>query len=435
MPTTTFTIEEKYTYLDGLRDYHQSEALPGANPIAQNNPQVGPYKLVTESLSGSAFASPRAASSQTWLYRVSASLNRGKYVPYSSELTSAGEKEGPLIYDPNYLTWKDFGMEPGYDWVTSQKVICQSGDIAIKTGLAYSVYAATKHMPPNSAFLSSDGDYLIVPQSGALDIHTEFGNILLRPCEIAVIPRGVKYQVNLVGGPARGYICELFHGHYQLPELGTLGSSGLANPRDFQVPKAIFDGTVSDGVATCEAVDWTVIRKFNGKLFSCTQGQTPFDVAAWHGTYYPYKYDLGRFNVIGSLLYDHPDPSIFTVLTAPSYREPGTALVDFAVFPPRWQVMEDTYWLPPFHMNTMSEFIGMIMKEADPSGDLVFKPFGAMMTRPMTPHGSTKKEHEEERTKEFKPKKIATEPFLAFLFESEVMMGITEAGLKNVESM
>lgn len=257
---------------------------------------------------------------------------------------------------------------------------------------------------------------------------------LHRPCEIAVIPRGIKYRVNLVDGPARGYICELFHGHFHLPELGPLGTSALVNPRDFQVPTAVFDGTDSDGVATCEAAEWTLINKFNGKLFSCTRGQTPFDVAAWHGTYYPYKYDLGRFNVVGSLLYDHPDPCIFTVLTAPSYREPGTALIDFAVFPPRWQVMENTYWLPPFHLNTMSEFVGMIMKEADPSGDLVFKPFGGMMTGPMTPHGSTKKEHEEERMKEFKPKKVATEPFLAFLFESELMMGLTEAGLENVES-
>ena len=249
-----------------------------------------------------------------------------------------------------------------------------------------------------------------------------------------MIPRGIKYRVNLIAGPARGYICELYNGHYQLPELGLLGTSALANSRDFQVPTACFDGTVSDGVAICEAANWTVINKINGKLFSCSRSQSPFDVAAWHGTYYPYKYDLGRFNVIGSLLYDHPDPSVFTVLTAPSYRQPGTALVDFAVFPPRWQVMEDTYWRPPFHLNTMSEFVGMIMKEEDPSGNLVFKPFGAMMTGPMTPHGSTRKEHEEETTKEFKPKKIATEPFLAFMFESEHMMGITEAGLEHVES-
>jgi homogentisate 1,2-dioxygenase len=159
---------------------NRSESLPGANPVAQNSPQVGPYKLLTECISGSAFASPRAASSQTWLYRVSATLNRGKYVPYPSQLTSAAENAGPRTYDPNYLIWKDFGMEPVRDWVTSQKVLCQSGEITTKTGLAYLVYAATEDMPPNSAFFSSDGDYLIVPQSGVLDIHTELGNILLR---------------------------------------------------------------------------------------------------------------------------------------------------------------------------------------------------------------------------------------------------------------
>jgi homogentisate 1,2-dioxygenase len=251
-----------------------------------------------------------------------------------------------------------------------------------------------------------------------------------RPNEIAVIPRGVKYRVDLPAGSARGYICEIYQGHYQLPELGPIGSTGLANARDFQIPKAVFDGTVKDGVAACAPAEWTVINKYNGELFSCIQNHTPFDIAGWHGTCYPYKYDLGRFSPLGSILYDHPDPSIFTVLTVPSRREPLTAIVEFCIFPPRWQVMENTYWLPPYHLNTMSEFIGIVNKQADPSQDLVFKPFGAMLTGSMVPHGSDKKDHEAERNKEFKPSKMATEPVMAFLLESDAMMAVSEWGLK-----
>jgi homogentisate 1,2-dioxygenase len=247
-----------------------------------------------------------------------------------------------------------------------------------------------------------------------------------------MIPRGLKYRVTLPAGSARGYICELRQGHFRLPELGTIGTSGLANARDFQIPVAVFDGTITEGVASCPAAEWTIIRKYNDSLFSCTRNQTPFDVAAWHGSYYPYKYDLGRFSVLGSLLYDHPDPSIFTVLSAPSFREPGTAVVEFCIFPPRWQVMENTYWLPPYHMNTMSEFIGIIMKDPEPNPNTVFKPFGGMLTGAMTPHGSDKKEHDAERAKAFKPAKVATEPVMAFLLESASIPGVAEWASKIV---
>jgi len=232
--------------------------------------------------------------------------------------------------------------------------------------------------------------------------------------------------VTLPSGPARGYICELYQGHFQLPELGPIGSCSLANARDFQTPVASFEGKVADGVACCDSADWMVVTKYNGKLFSCTQDHSPFDIAAWHGTYYPYKYDLGRFSVVGSILYDHPDPSIFTVLTAPSHREPGTAVVDFAIFPPRWLMMEDTYWPPYFHRNTMSEFAGVILKVPDQSGDVKFKPFGASMNSAMVAHGMDKKTHEDARKNELKPTKAGTEPFMIFLFESEAMMGVSD---------
>lgn len=310
-------------------------------------------------------------------------------------------------------------------------MIAKSGNPRKKEGLAYLMYAASESMAPNTVFYSSDGDYLVIPQAGTLDIQTELGNLLVLQNEIVVIPRGIRYRVDVVGGSARGYICELYQGHFQLPELGPIGSCSLANARDFQIPIAQFSGSTSNGIASCEKENWTIVTKFAGKLFSCTQDHTPFDIAAWHGTYYPYKYDLGRFSVIGSILYDHPDPSIFTVLTAPSHREPGTAVCDFAIFSPRWLVMEDTYRPPYYHRNSMSEFAGVIINSQDEEsvwnkgGGDGFKPFGATLNGAMVPHGMDKKTHEEARKSDLKPEKAGMEGFMIFLFESERMMGVS----------
>lgn len=236
---------------------------------------------------------------------------------------------------PNQLRWNPFDFDENQDFVRGLHLVAGAGDPAMKTGLAIHVFAAGKDMR-KEAFYSADGDFLIVAQHGTLDIQTELGRLLVRANEIAVIPRGIRYRVTLPDGLVRGYICELFQGHYQLPELGPIGSNGLANARDFQIPTANFDEDSSD---------WVLTAKFNNKIFSSSQKHTPFDVVAWHGNYYPYKYDLGRFNTIGSISYDHPDPSIFTVLTGPSDR-PGTAVADFVIFPPRWLVAEDTFRPP-----------------------------------------------------------------------------------------
>jgi homogentisate 1,2-dioxygenase len=335
-----------------------------------------------------------------------------------------------LNLSPNAFRWNSFSPDHDGDWISSQKLVAQSGDPSRKSGLAYLIYAASKDMAPNTAFFSSDGDYLIVPQAGTLDIQTELGNLLVRPNEIAIIPRGFKYRVTLPEGTARGYICELFEGHFQLPELGPIGSCSLANARDFQIPTARFDGSVENGIAHTRNAgnDWLIVTKFAGKFFRCKQDQTPFDIAAWHGTYYPYKYDLGRYSVLGSVLYDHPDPSIFTVLTAPS-SVPGTAIIDFAIFPPRWLVMEDTYWPPYYHRNTMSEFAGAIVTNQDPdfffNKGLDFMPFGAAFNSTVVPHGMDKNTHEHARSAELKPEKVGMEGFMVFLFESEAAMGVT----------
>ena len=286
--------------------------------------------------------------------------------------------------------WPNFPTSSDASWL-SQSLLARTGDPATKSGLAIWLFSISKSMAQCTAFSSLDGDSLIIPQAGALDITTEFGKLLVRQNEICVIPRGIRYHIKLPAGPCRGYICELFQGHFRLPELGPIGSTGLANVRDFQVPTAFFDGQIKNDVAVANDTGYTIISRQAGKLWSCTQDHTPFDVAAWHGTNYPFKYDLAKYCVLGNMLFDEHDPSLYTVLTVPSHREPGTAVVDFAIIPPRWMVSEDTFWLPYYHRNTMSEFYGPIVNSQDSkhpfNGGQDFKPFGAGLNGPMVTHG------------------------------------------------
>jgi homogentisate 1,2-dioxygenase len=180
----------------------------------------------------------------------------------------------------------------------------------------------------NRAFVNSDGDFLIVPQQGALDIQTEFGPLYVQPGEICVIQRGQRFKVS-VEGPTRGYLLEIWGSNFELPELGPLGSNGMANARDFLHPKAKYNVTQND--------PWEIVYKLGGQFFKSTQNHCPFDVIAWHGNYVPYKYDLTKFINVGSISVDHIDPSIFCVLTAKS-RDPQAPLLDFLIFSPRWLV-------------------------------------------------------------------------------------------------
>ena len=282
-------------------------------------------------------------------------------------------------------------------------------------------------MEEQSAFYSADGDFLIVVQHGVLDILTEFGPILVRPNEICVIPRGIRYRVSLPNGPVRGYILELYEGHFTLPERGPIGSSCLANPRDFLIPQAAFKDDHS-GTNT-----YTILNKFAGRLYAAKQTHTPFDVVAWHGSYYPYKYDLGRFCTIGSISYDHPDPSIFTVLSAPS-DHPGTAVADFVIFPPRWLVQEDTFRPPWYHRNTMSEFMGLIHGQYDAKTGGGFQPAGASLHNVMSAHGPDMDTFEKASSAELKPMKVG-EDSMAFMFESSLMVGVTQWGLESCQKV
>lgn len=425
MPVTNFGFEEKYVYLNGMASYHETEALPGALPVGMNSPQRPPYGLYAEKFSGTAFTAPRHENQQSWLYRILPAAAHGVWEELPSEAYNASSLSGSDVRQiPNQLRWDPFDFDEAKDWIRGLHLVAEAGDPVMKSGLAILVFAAGKDMSPTESFYSADGDMLIVPQHGVLDITTEFGNILVRANEICVIPRGVRHRVTLPNGPVRGYILELYQGHFQLPELGPIGSNGLANARDFQVPISRYDK---------DERKWTTISKFNKKFFAMTQNHTPFDVVAWHGTYYPYKYDLGRFNTIGSISFDHPDPSIFTVLTGPSHQ-PGTSIADFVIFPPRWLVQEDTFRPPWYHRNTMSEFMGLISGDYDAKTGGGFRPAGASLHNIMSAHGPDALSHQDASSNELHPHKVGTGS-MAFMFESCLMVGVSAWGLKHCKKV
>lgn len=408
-----------------LTEHNRSEAVRGALPIGANSPQKCPYGTYAEKLSGTAFTAPRGENQQTWLYRVLPSASHLDFTPY--ETGGGGLKhETGLHTIPNQLRWDPFELDEASDWLSGLKLVGGAGDSKMKSGLGIFIFAAGRSMPEKTAFYSSDGDFLVVLQHGALDIQTELGDILVQPNEIVVIPRGIKYRITLPHGPVRGYILELYQGHFKLPDLGPIGSNCLANPRDFQIPHARFD---RDYAADSK---WTIVNKFDGALFSAEQGHTPFDVVAWHGNYYPYKYDLGRFSVIGSTSFDHPDPSIYTVLTAPSAHV-GTAVADFVIFPPRWLVQEDTFRPPWYHRNTMSEFMGLISGDYDAKAG-GFKPAGASLHNVMSAHGPDVESFEKASNAVLQPQKVG-EGSMAFMFESSLMISVTEWGLRTCQKV
>ncbi|KAL2257059.1 hypothetical protein VTK26DRAFT_722 [Humicola hyalothermophila] len=439
MPVTKFDIAEKYQYQNGFDSYLESEAVPHALPVGQNSPQKPPLGLYAEKLSGTAFTAPRAENKQTWLYRILPACAHPPFEPLAppnESLGLGGEPFRKLHHIPNQLRWDPFDHEEDSDFVQGLHLVAGAGDPTMKQGLAVYVYAAGRSMAETEAFYSADGELLIVPQEGALDIRTELGWLLVRPMEICVIPRGVRYQVRLVGGkPARGYALELFKGRFVLPELGPIGSNGLANARDFQAPVASFDEDCGATAFDESAREYTVVGKFNNALFRTVQRHTPFDVVAWHGNYYPYKYDLGRFNTMGTVSFDHPDPSIFTVLSAPS-DHPGTSIADFVIFPPRWLVGEDTFRPPWYHRNTMSEFMGLIRGgyDAKKGGKGGFVPGGASLHNVMSGHGPDVDSYEAARNAELKPAKVG-EGSCAFMFESCLMVGVTDWGLKTCQKV
>lgn len=348
-------------YIDGFGSHVCTEALPEALPVGQNSPQVCPYGLYAEQLSGSPFTAPRAKNLRSWLYRIRPSVCHAPYKP--SDKQSIHEAVESLVVTPNQLRWDPVELPSPdaaqIDFVDGLQLVCSAGDPSMKEGMSIYNYAVNASMK-NRAFYNSDGDFLIVPQIGTLYIKTEMGKMKVEPCEICVIQRGIKFTVEVTES-SRGYIAELFKGHLELPGLGPIGANGLANPRDFQSPVAFFEDI--DGLDTSNG-GYTIVNKYMNKFFHTPTDHSPFDVVAWHGNYGPYKYDLRKFNCINSVTYDHPDPSIYTVLTCPT-DEPGTAVIDFVIFPPRWMVAEHTFRPPWYHRNCMSEYMGMIYGKYD----------------------------------------------------------------------
>jgi len=402
-------------YQSGFGNEFATEAVAGALPQGQNSPQRAPLGLYAEQLSGTAFTAPRAQNRRSWLYRIRPS---SQHPPFARMLNSRiiSDFHAMPPTPPNQLRWDPLPLPTvPTDFVDGLVTMAGNGSAETMNGCAIHVYAANASM--QRCFYSADGELLIVPQQGRLSLATELGVIELEPQEIAVIPRGVRFRVGLPDGQARGYVCENFGTAFRLPDMGPIGSNGLANARDFLTPHAAYE----DSDAPCE-----LVAKFGGHLWRTELTHSPLDVVAWHGNYAPYKYDLRRFNTIGSISYDHPDPSIFLVLQAPS-ENPLFGNIDFAIFPPRWLAAENTFRPPWFHRNVASEFMGLIhgVYDAKAAG---FVPGGASLHNCMSGHGPDAQTFDKASSSDTStPVKVGDT--MAFMFETRTIIRPTPFAL------
>ncbi|MEV5596817.1 homogentisate 1,2-dioxygenase [Streptomyces sp. NPDC052496] len=413
---------EGLAYSAGFGNEHSSEAVTGALPVGRNSPQRAPLGLYAEQLSGSAFTEPRAHNRRTWLYRVRPSAAH----PAFERVANGALRGAPFTEtepDPNRLRWNPLPA-PGAptDFLAGLWTLGGNGDATQRTGMAIHLYHANTSME-RRVFSDADGELLIVPEHGGLLIRTELGLLRAEPGHVALIPRGVRFRVELLDITARGYVCENYGQPFQLPDLGPIGANGLANARDFLAPAAAYEDAEGP---------YEVVNKFCGNLWKATYDHSPLDVVAWHGNHVPYVYDLRRFNVIGSISYDHPDPSIFTVLTSPS-DTPGLAGVDFVVFAPRWLVGEDTFRPPYFHRNVMSEYMGLVEGAYDAKAE-GFVPGGGSLHNMMSAHGPDRETFDRASAAELKPQKI--DDGLAFMFETRWPVTLTAqaAGADHLQS-
>jgi homogentisate 1,2-dioxygenase len=409
---TTMVASTTVNYQSGFGNSFESEALPGALPVGRNSPQRCAYGLYAEQLSGSPFTAPRASNERSWLYRIRPTVGHlGRFEKVDAGLwrtapcTETEIPIAPLRWDPVPIPNDEQTFVAGVRTVTT------AGDAAAQTGMAASIYLITRSMQ-DEYFWNADAEMLFVPQHGPQRWWTEFGIIDAAPGEIVVIPRGVKLRLELADGPARGYLCENYGGSFTLPERGPIGANCLANQRDFLAPVAAYEDRETPSRL------WV---KWGGSLWRAEIGHSPLDVVAWHGNYAPYKYDLRRFSPVGPLLFDHADPSIFTTLTSPS-EAAGTANIDFVIFPERWLVAENTFRPPWYHMNIMSEFMGLLYGryDAKPEG---FVPGGFSLHNCMLPHGPDAEAFERASTAALEPHKLAGT--MAFMFETRLPQRVT----------
>lgn len=409
-------------YMPGFGNDFETEALPGALPYGQNSPQKCAYGLYAEQLSGSPFTAPRGANERSWLYRIQPSVKHsGKFSPVENPFWKTAPHFEDDAWAIDQLRWSPpkAPTEPT-TFVTGIRTMTIAGDVNTQGGMAASFFFINTSME-DEYFYNADAEMLVVPQEGKIRFFTEFGKIDLEPAEICIIPRGMKFKVELLGGPARGYLCENYGAKFTLPNRGPIGANCLANPRDFKTPVAAFEDKTGKFPLT---VKWC------GRFFQTIIDQSPLDVVAWHGNYAPYKYDLRTFAPVGALLFDHPDPSIFTVLTAPSGEE-GTANVDFVIFPDRWVVAEHSFRPPWYHMNIMSEFMGLIYGRYDAKPD-GFVPGGVSLHNCMLPHGPDATAFDKASNEPLQPHKLTNT--MAFMFETRFPQHVTKYAM-HTESL
>ena len=417
MTTDTSQVASDLQYLHGFGNEHESEALPGALPIGRFSPQRVSHGLYAEQFNSTAFTAPRAHNRRSWFYRIRPSAVQGDYRGWQQDrVRTAPITEVPT--PPNLLRWDPLPLPTGpTDFVEGLVTIAANGDAMAQAGMGIHLYAANRSMA-RRYFYCADGELLFIPQMGELLLRTECGRLQLRVGEIAVIPRGMKFAVDLVTDTARGYLAENYGAPLTLPERGPVGANGYANDRDFQYPRAAFEDL--DG-------DFELLCKFAGNFYRAPIDHSPLDVVAWTGNSAPYKYELARFNVMGTVSYDHPDPSIYTVLSSPS-DTPGVAGIDFVIFPPRWMVAEDTFRPPWYHRNVMSEFMGLIEGTYDAKEE-GFAPGGSSLHNCMSPHGPEAAAFEKASNAELKPDRYRDT--MAFMLESRYIIQPTRWALET----
>lgn len=410
-------------YQSGFGNSFATEALPGTLPAGRNSPQRVAHGLYAEQLSGTAFTAPRSENRRSWLYRIRPAAMHGEFTPFAQPRLHNDFGDGPVT--PDQLRWNPLPMpDAPADFIDGLFTMAGNGSPAAMHGVGIHLYAANRDMQ-DRWFYDADGELLVVPQQGRLRIATELGVLEVEPQEIAVIPRGVRFAVSLPDGAARGYVCENFGAQLRLPDLGPIGSNGLANPRDFLTPVAAYE----DREAAAVGKNFELVAKFQGHLWRADIGHSPLDVVGWHGNYAPCKYDLRRFNTIGSISFDHPDPSIFLVLTSPS-DTPGVGNMDFVIFPPRWLVAQDTFRPPWFHRNVASEFMGLVHGAYDAKAE-GFAPGGASLHNCMTGHGPDAATFEKASNADLSKPDVVADT-MAFMFEARAVIRPTRQALDAV---
>ena len=406
-------------YQSGFANDLATEALPGALPVGRNSPQVCPYGLYAEQLSGTAFTAPRADNRRSWLYRIRPSAQHEPFEPLANDRILSSFDGGTVT--PNQLRWDPLPI-PGHstDLIEGMVTMAGSGSPHAQSGAATHLYAANRSMT-NRSFYNADGEMLFVPQLGAHRFVTELGVIDAAPQEIVVIPRGVRFRLELPDGPVRGYVCENYGAPFKLPDLGPIGSNGLANSRDFLTPVAAYEDLAGPN---------ELVAKFMGGLWTASMNHSPMDVVAWHGNFAPYKYDLRRFNTIGSISFDHPDPSIFLVLHSAS-DTPGVSNIDFVIFPPRILAMQDTFRPPWFHRNVASEFMGLVHGAYDAKAE-GFAPGGASLHNCMSGHGPDTQTFEKATRADTQQPHFIRDT-MAFMFETRLVWAPTPYALQSAQ--